>query len=407
MDLAKKISGLVDEMQSTFIKYRRKLHRHPELSGCEEETAAYVAAILEANGLDVERHVGGHGVVGVVRGEGSGKSIAIRADMDALPLQDEKQSDYASEVKGVMHSCGHDAHTAILLGVATILSRLRGEFKGDIKLIFQPSEEETPGGAGAMIDDGVLQDPTPSAILALHVMPELPVGTIGCRSGEMTAASDKVGITLYGRSGHAARPHQTIDAILVSSHVISALQHIISRRIDPLHPAVITIGTIRGGTVANIVADKVEMTGTVRSLNSAIREQLPDLIQQVIKGVTESMGAAYDFTFTKGNPSVVNNEKVTALVVECGREILGSDKVIDLKEPTMGGEDFSLFAERVPGSFFRLGVGNKKKGIIHPLHHSLFDIDEGALAVGVKVMVLAALRLLKKKDGKKRDGKKQ
>ncbi|MCK5307728.1 MAG: amidohydrolase, partial [Zetaproteobacteria bacterium] len=195
-------------------------------------------------------------------------------------------------------------------------------------------------------------------------------------------------------SGHAARPHQTIDAILVSSHVISALQHIISRRIDPLHPAVITIGTISGGTVANIVADTVEMTGTVRSLNPAIRDQLPDLIEQVVKGITESMGAGYDFTFTRGNPSVVNDETLTSLVMGAGRDILGSDKVIDLAEPTMGGEDFSLFAEKVPGTFIRLGVGNNEKGIVHPLHHILFDIDEDALPIGVKVMAWSALRYL-------------
>ncbi|MFQ5587124.1 MAG: M20 family metallopeptidase, partial [Thermodesulfobacteriota bacterium] len=301
----------------------------------------------------------------------------------------------------VMHSCGHDAHTAVLLGVATVVSKLKGEFDGNIKLIFQPSEERAVGGAGAMIEDGVLENPAPSAILALHVIAELPVGTIGCRAGVVTASSDKVEITIYGRSGHAARPHQTIDAILVSSDVISALQHIISRRIDPLHPAVITIGTIEGGTVANIVADRVEMTGTVRSLNPAIRDQLPDLIEQVVKGVTEAMGASYDFTFTRGNPSVVNDEALASLVMESARDILGSDKVIELTEPTMGGEDFSLFAERVPGAFFRLGIKNAEKGITHPLHHRLFDIDEKALSVGVKVMAWSALRFLNESSAKK------
>ena len=394
MDLSKRICELAEEIKGTLIKYRRKIHSHPELSGCEEETATYVAAVLEANGIDVRRNVGGHGVVGLIKGKGNGKTIAIRADMDALPLQDAKETDYASEVEGVMHSCGHDVHTAILLGVATVMSRLKEELDGSVKLIFQPSEEQAVGGAGAMIEDGALENPVPSAILALHVMPELPVGTIGCRSGVMTASSDRVDITIHGRSGHAARPHQTIDAILVSSHVISALQHIISRRIDPLHPAVITIGTISGGTVANIVADTVEMTGTVRSLNSAIRDQLPDLIEQVVKGITESMGAGYDFTFTRGNPSVVNDETLTSLVMGAGRDILGSDKVIDLAEPTMGGEDFSLFAEKVPGTFIRLGVGNNEKGIVHPLHHILFDIDEDALPIGVKVMAWSALRYL-------------
>ncbi len=394
MDLSKRICELAEEIKDTLIKYRRKIHNRPELSGCEEETATYVAAILEANGIDVRRNVGGYGVVGLIKGKGGGKTIAIRADMDALPLQDAKETDYASEVEGVMHSCGHDVHTAILLGVATVLSRLKGEFDGSVKLIFQPSEEEAVGGADAMIEDGALDNPSSSAILALHVMPELQVGTIGCKSGVMTASSDRVDITIHGMSGHAARPHQTIDAILVSSHVVSALQHIISRRIDPLHPAVITIGTISGGTVANIVADTVEMTGTVRSLNPAIRDQLPDLIEQVVKGITESMGAGYDFTFTRGNPSVVNDETLTSLVMGAGRDILGSDKVIELTEPTMGGEDFSLFTEKVPGTFIRLGVGNNEKGIVHPLHHILFDIDEDALPVGVKVMAWSALSYL-------------
>ncbi|MCP3676490.1 MAG: amidohydrolase [Deltaproteobacteria bacterium] len=394
MDLSKRICELAEEIKDTLIKYRRKIHNRPELSGCEEETATYVAAILEASGIDVRRNVGGHGVVGLIKGKGGGKTIAIRADMDALPLQDAKETDYASEVEGVMHSCGHDVHTAILLGVATVLSRLKGEFDGSVKLIFQPSEEEAVGGADAMIEDGALDNPSSSAILALHVMPELQVGTIGCKSGVMTASSDRVDITIHGMSGHAARPHQTIDAILVSSHVVSALQHIISRRIDPLHPAVITIGTISGGTVANIVADTVEMTGTVRSLNPAIRDQLPDLIEQVVKGITESMGAGYDFTFTRGNPSVVNDETLTSLVMGAGRDILGSDKVIELTEPTMGGEDFSLFTEKVPGTFIRLGVGNNEKGIVHPLHHILFDIDEDALPVGVKVMAWSALSYL-------------
>ncbi|MFQ5329595.1 MAG: M20 family metallopeptidase [Thermodesulfobacteriota bacterium] len=399
MDLSKRVCEVAEEIKSTITKYRRTIHKHPELSGCEEETATYVAAILEANGIDVRRNVGSHGVVGLIEGKGEGRNIAIRADMDALPLQDAKETDYASEVKGVMHACGHDVHTATLLGVATVLSRLKGEFNGSVKLIFQPSEEEADGGADAMIEEGALDNPATAAILALHVMPELPVGTIGCKPGVMTASWDRVDITIRGKSGHAARPHQTIDAILVSSHVISALQHIVSRRIDPLHPAVITIGTINGGTVANIVADTVEMTGTVRSLNAEIRDQLPELIEQVVKGTTESMGADYNFNFIKGNPSVVNDESLTPLVMESGREILGNDKVTTLAEPTMGGEDFSLFADQVPGVFVRLGVGNIEKGIVHPLHHILFDIDEDALTVGVKVMTWSALRFLANGDG--------
>lgn len=392
MDLLEKINDLTDEGRDKIVEYRRWLHENPELSGNEKETAAYVASVLEANNIDIKRNIGGYGVVGLIKGKVDGKTIALRADMDALPLQD---SAYASKNEGVMHSCGHDAHTAILLGVATILSKMREDIVGNVKLIFQPSEEKVDGGAEIMIEEGVLEDPVPSAIIALHVMPDLPVGTIGCKIGVMTASSDVLSITIYGKSGHAARPHQTIDAVLVAAKVITALQHIISRRIDPLHPAVITIGTIRGGSAENIVADKVELTGIVRSLNPDIRNQLPQLIEQVVKGTTMAMGAGYQFDFVKGEPSLMNDETVYSAIMESGRDILGKDNVIELSEPTMGSEDFALFAEKVPGALFRLGVSNPEKNIIHPLHHKLFDIDEDALLVGTKVMVSTAIRLLR------------
>lgn len=395
MDLLEKINNLTDADRDKIVEYRRWIHNNPELSGNEKETAAYVASVLEANDIDIKRDVGGYGVVGLIKGEGDGKTLALRADMDALPLQDNKKCDYASKVQGVMHSCGHDAHTAILLGVATVLSKVRKELDGNVKLIFQPSEEKADGGARIMIEEGVLEDPLPSAIIALHVMPELPVGTIGCKSGVMTASSDRLSITLYGKSGHAARPHQTIDAVLVAAKVVTALQHIISRRIDPLHPAVITIGTIRGGSAENIVADKVELTGTVRSLNPDIRDQLPQLIEQVVKGTTMAMGASYQFNYAKGEPSLVNAEAVYSAIMESGRDILGKDNVIELSEPTMGSEDFALFAEKVPGALFRLGVGNPVKKIIYPLHHKLFDIDEDALLIGTKIMASSTIRLLK------------
>jgi amidohydrolase len=398
MNSLKKIGNLTDEMKDVLVKHRRDIHQNPELSGMEEKTSTYVAAILEANNVDVTRNVGGYGVVGIIKGRREGRTIALRADMDALSLHDDKQKDYASKVPGTMHSCGHDVHTAVLLGVATVLSKMRGEFDGSVKLIFQPSEERPGGGAWEMIQEGVLENPVPSAIIALHVFPDLSVGKIGCKSGIITASTDGFAITIHGKSGHAARPHQTIDAILVTSHVIETLQHIISRRIDPLHPAVITIGTISGGTMANIVADRVELTGTVRSLNPEIREKLPELMEQVVKGTTEAMGANYEFTFTKGNPSVVNDEGVASLIIRSGRDILGNANVVELEGPTMGGEDFSLFTERIPGSFFRLGTSNPEKGIIHPLHHRLFDVDEDALLVGVKVMSWSAISFLKEKQ---------
>ena len=395
MNLLEKINNLTDGDRDRIVKYRRCIHNNPELSGNEKETAAYVASVLEANDIAIKRDVGGYGVVGLIKGKGDGKTLALRADMDALPLQDNKKCEYASKVQGVMHSCGHDVHTAILLGVATVLSKVREEIDGNVKLIFQPSEEKPDGGARIMIEEGVLEDPLPSAIIALHVMPELPVGTIGCKAGVMTASCDRLNITLYGKSGHAARPHQTIDAVLVASKVITALQHIISRRIDPLHPAVITIGTIRGGSAENIVADKVELTGTVRSLDPDIRDQLPQLIEQVVRGTTMAMEAKYQFNYAKGEPCLVNAEAVYSAIMESGRDLLGKDKVIELSDPSMGSEDFALFAEKVPGALFRLGVGNPMKNIIYPLHHKLFDIDEDALLIGTKIMASSTIRLLK------------
>ncbi len=392
--LKQRIIGITEELAGIVVKYRRELHSHPELSGMEKETSAYVAAVLESNGIEVRRNVGGYGVVGLIEGKGEGGTVALRADMDALPLQDAKKSDYASKVHKVMHSCGHDVHTAVLLGTASVLSRTKEYLHGTVKLIFQPSEERPPGGAKSMIEEGVLEMPVPSAIVALHVFPDLPAGTIGCKPGMMTASSDRFSVVLYGRSGHGAKPHQTIDAVLVAAKVITTLQHIVSRRIDPIRPAVITIGTISGGTAENIVADRVELTGTVRSLDTSVREELPRLMEQVIKGITLAMGAEYEFSFARGNPSVVNDPKLTSLLMESGKEILGRDRVVEITEPTMGGEDFAFYAERVPACFFRLGTGNPEKGIIYPLHHRHFDIDEGAIPVGVKVLAWTTVRIL-------------
>lgn len=398
-DLKKRIVTLTDDLRETIIKYRREIHSHPELSGQEKETSAFVAAILESRGIEVKRNVGGHGVVGLLRGKEGGKTIAIRADMDALPLQDVKLVDYASQVKGVAHCCGHDVHTAILLGAASVLSIVKNRFTGNIKFIFQPSEEKINEGAKLMIEDGVLEDPAPAAFLGLHVFPELLAGSIGCKQGVITATTDMFTIVIHGRSGHSARPHQTIDAVLVASKVVTALQHIISRRIDPLHAAVITVGTIAGGTAENIVADRVELTGTVRALNQKVSERLPKLIEQVLKGITIATGATYEFTFTKGNPSVVNDKTVTDTLLKSAKAVLGNERVVILPYPTMGGEDFALFSDRIPSSFFRLGTGNPEKGFVHPLHHKLFDVDEDAIPVGIKVMTWTALSLLKQQKG--------
>ncbi len=376
---------------------RRVLHQSPELSGEEENTAALVAEVLVGLGLEVRRNVGGHGVIGIVRGgAGEGRTMALRADMDALPIQDCKKVDYASDVPGVMHACGHDVHTSVLLGTAMVLSSLRERLRGNVKLIFQPSEEKSIAGAHAMIRDGALEDPVPGAIVALHCFPEMEAGTIAHKPGIMTAAADKFRVVVKGKSGHASRPHQCVDAVLLAALVINAMQHIVSRRTDPLHHAVISIGTIHGGTAINVIADRVEMEGTVRTLSRAERLKVRDLVEETIKGVTEGMGGGYELDYEFGTPAVVNDPGVDGLIRRCAMHVLGEDNVVTMPQPKMGAEDFAYFTEKIPGALFRLGTSNKKKGITAKLHTPDFDIDEEALLVGVKTLSwLSACYLLK------------
>ena len=388
----------VSELSARLIEIRRHIHAHPELSGMERQTAALVASTLKECGIEVIEGVGGYGVVGILRGESRGGVVGIRADMDALPMTDIKDVPYASRQKGVMHACGHDVHTAVLLGVAMVLSKMRSLLNGTVKFIFQPSEESGPGGAKAMIDDGALDEPTPEIMLALHCYPELEVGKIGCKDGVMTASSDRFTITVKGRSGHASRPHKTVDAILVASMTISAIQHIVSRRTDPLHHAVISIGTIQGGTAPNIIADRVEMQGTVRTLDHRVRQKIPHYIELILKGITTATDAGYDFHYEFGSPSVMNNPRVTALAREAIKEALGSEALVELAEPQMGSEDFAYFAERVPATFLRLGTSNHKKGITSSLHTPDFDVDENAIGVGVTALSWITIRHLLKRD---------
>lgn len=387
----------VDSIKDRLVKFRREIHKNPELGGSEEKTAAFVAGILEDNDIEVKRGVAGHGVVGLLEGPGGGDTIALRGDMDALPIQDYKKVEYASSVPGVMHACGHDVHTAVLMGTAIVLGSMRDRLKGSVKFIFQPSEERPTGGAEYMIKAGVLKNPAPSAIVALHAFPEMRAGTIGHKAGVMTASADRFRVVIKGKSGHASRPHQTVDAVLVSSMVINAIHHIVSRRTDPLHPAVISVGTIEGGTAPNVIADVVEMKGTVRTLSAKTRKMMPLHIEEVIKGTTMTMGADYEFLFEAGNPSVENDWALDQLVKRCAGDVVSAQRVIEMSEPIMGAEDFAFYAEKIPGVLFRLGTSNKEKGIMTPLHNAYFDIDESALAVGTKVMSWIAVNYLKAK----------
>jgi len=393
------------EIEERVVKFRREIHSQPELSGKEEKTARFIAAVLEDNDIEIETGVGGNGIVGIIRGGNTGGRnggkgsdvIAIRADMDALPIGERGNCSYASKVEGVMHACGHDVHSAILMGAAIVLGGLREKLTGDVKLIFQPEEEVIPGGALAMIEAGVLENPRPSAMVALHCCTELDAGFIGHKEGIVTASCDFIKISIFGTSGHSSRPHQTVDAILVAALVINAIHHIVSRRTDPLHHVAISLGTIKGGNAPNIIADNVEITGTVRVLSPELRAVMPELIEQTIKGITMSVGGTYDFQCNYGHPSVVNDGELNEVVRCSALDLFGKEHTINMKDPQMGAEDFAYYAEKVPAMLFRLGTGNKAKGVTSPLHSSCFDIDESALSVGVQMMSLIACKFFELK----------
>ena len=396
--------GLLDEIKASAASisgrvkaYRRSLHRNPELSGEERKTAALVAGVLEELGLETRINVGGHGAVGLLRGTGASeksRTIALRADMDALPLQEQSDAEYASCVPGVMHACGHDAHTAILLGTAITLGGLKDRLKGNVKFIFQPCEEGDTSGAESMVAEGALTNPAPDAIVALHCFPEMEAGTIGHRGGVMTASADIFTIAVKGKSGHGARPHQAVDAVLLSAMVINSMHHIISRRMNPLHRAVISIGQVSGGTAPNIIAGRVELKGTVRALDPGERKNIIALIEETVKGVTRAMGGDYEIKYGQGIPSVVNDRDIDNLVAAGAMELLGEGNVIEMADPLMGAEDFAFFTGKVPGTLFRLGTGNRDKGIVSHLHSQTFDIDEEALTTGTGLMSWIAARFL-------------
>jgi amidohydrolase len=384
----------VESIRERLVGFRREIHRNPELSAAEVKTAALVAGVLEESGIEVRRNVGGHGVVGLLRGGSNGPTIALRADMDALPISDRKGVEYASAVDGAMHACGHDVHMAVLMGAALVLSELRAGLKGNVMFIFQPSEERSATGALLMIKEGVLKDPVPKVVVALHCFPEMEAGTVGHKPGVMTASSDRFTIVVKGTSGHASRPHQTVDAVLLAALVINAIHHIVSRRTDPLHHAVISIGTIKGGYAPNVIADTVRMEGIVRTLDAKARKNIRSLVEETIKGVTHGMGGGYELDYHFGTASVVNDKKVDAFVAECACDILGERNVIKMADPLMGAEDFACFLEKVPGTLFRLGTGNRGKGITAHLHSADFDVDEEAIMVGTRLMSWIAARFL-------------
>lgn len=380
------------EIKEHLIKWRRHLHENPELSFEEYETNNFVKDLLERWGYKPVTPVAKTGLIVNIKGQEEGPTIALRADMDALPINDEKNVEYASKKKNIAHLCGHDAHTSILLGVAQLFSKIKLE-KGNIKLIFQPAEE---GFAGAkfMVDEGVLTNPDVEAIIGLHVHPTAKTGEITVARDKAMATSDQIDIEIIGKGGHAAHPHLSIDPIAITSVVISSLQQVVSRSIDPLEPAVITIGKINGGFKRNIIAPSVKLEGTVRILNKDLREDIRTLIEDHIKGICTGMGADYKFTYTEGYPSVVNDSSLIEDLEKVATKILGDNK-LSIVKPSMGGEDFSYYTEKIPGLFFRLGTRNEDKNTDYPNHHPLFDIDEDALPYGVALLSEFALNYLK------------
>ena len=388
-----KVKKLVKEKKDYIIQLRRDFHMHPELGFDEHRTSKIVAEHMTNLGLKVTTGVNKTGVVALLEGKKPGKTILLRADMDALAVNEENDVPYASTKKGVMHACGHDGHTAVLIGVAQILNEMKDDINGNIKFVFQPSEENNPGGALGMIEEGVLENPKVDGAIAFHVWNDRLIGEIGLREGPIMACTDELEITIIGKGGHGAAPHQCIDSILVASHVVTALQSISSRQISPLDPVVVTIGTINGGTANNVIAPNVTMTGTVRTFDPAIRETLKRRIERIVANTAASFEADYIVNYTMGYPPTVCDRGMVELIKASAAKVIGFDKIL-VADKTMGGEDMSYFLEKVPGALFFVGSGNPDKGIIYPHHHPKFNIDEDSLNIALEIMTRATLRFL-------------
>jgi len=383
--LKEKIKSLAKQYAPDFINIRHHLHANPELSYQEFETSKFVRQKLSEFNIPFEIKAT-TGVVGLIKGKNpSKKIIALRADMDALPIKEENSVDYKSKHDGIMHACGHDVHTTCLLGAAKILSELKNEWEGTIKLIFQPGEEKNPGGASIMIKDGVLDNPKPQAIFALHVNPQLETGKLSFRSGQVMASADELYFTIKGKGGHAASPHTAVDPILIASHLVIGLQQVISRNKNPFDSSVISITSINGGTTTNVIPDEVKLMGTFRAMNEEWRKKAHGLIERTAKGLVSSMGGDIDVHIDKGYPVVFNDEKLNSSAQSLAEEFMGKANIQET-EMRMGAEDFGYYSELIPGCFYRLGTGNKEKGITAGVHTPHFNIDESAIEVGVGMM---------------------
>ncbi|CAN5459879.1 M20 family metallopeptidase [soil metagenome] len=394
MALKDKIKDLAFKYSQEVVSFRRHLHAHPELSFQEYNTSKFVAEKLKSFGLLPTEGIAETGVSVLIKGRNPElKVIALRADMDALPIQEKNEITYKSTVDGVMHACGHDVHTASLLGTAKILHQLKEEFEGTVKLIFQPGEEKIPGGASLMIKEGILQNPAPSHILGQHVLPQLPSGMVGFKEGMYMASADEIYITVKGKGGHGAMPEHNIDPILIASHLIVALQQIVSRRASPKMPTVLSFGKIIGEGATNVIPNEVKIEGTFRTMNEKWRNEAHQHMTQLAKGLVEGMGGECEFKILKGYPFLVNEPELTQRVKNYAVEFLGADKVAEL-DIWLAAEDFSYYSQEIDACFYRLGVRNEAKGITSSVHTPTFDIDEDALQVGSGLMAWLAVKEL-------------
>ena len=386
---------LVDEIYPQLVAIRRDLHRHPELGLEEYQTADKIENYLSKWGVEVTGRIQETSIVGLIKGCSGEKTIGLRADIDALPIQEENEVKYASIYPGKMHACGHDVHTTILLGAAYVLQHLKNEYEGNVKLFFQQAEE-TVGGAKTMIKAGCLENPEVDHVLGLHVCPLLNVGEVGFNSGRSYASSDAITLDIFGKQAHGAYPHEGVDAVLIASHIIVALQSLVSRNLSPFEPAVLSFGTINGGTAPNVIANHIKVTGTLRTLDNKTRHFMKKRLFEVADNIAEAYEGEVKLSVEPGYDPLVNSDLVVDEVKQVATELLGKEQVVTLKHPSLGVEDFAYFAEAVPSCFYRLGVANDQKGINAKLHESTFDIDEEAIKIGVCLQVLSVLSLLNK-----------
>lgn len=388
--ISEKVKSLSEKYFEDILAIRRHIHAHPELSFQEHNTARFIEEKLSAFGIAGVQRIGKTGITFCLHGKERGKTIALRADIDALPIQEANDIPYKSIHDGVMHACGHDVHTASLLGAARILNQLKDEFKGTIKFIFQPGEEKSPGGASILIKEGILKNPAPSTILGQHVMPLIPEGKVGFRKGKYMASADEIYLTVKGKGGHAAMPEYFVDPIAIASQIIVSLQQVVSRMANPKIPSVLSFGKISGGIVNNVIPDEVKIDGTFRTFDEEWRKKALDRIKEMATAIASAMGGSCEVEFAPGYPFLKNDEAYTDRNIEAAKYYLGEENVVAL-DLWMAAEDFAFYSHEIPGCFYRLGTRNESEGIISGVHTPTFNIDEKALKTGMGLMAYLAI----------------